>query len=241
MNYMKILTSFSALLLSSGLSLSGAEKNPWRINSSEEWKTAKQEITGLTIDKHLLSLSDQAGTYRSKLQRFKQKRSAQSLSLTASTNWDNWEVTTGVIATLKRPEVLESFANGWKTWTQDQNFHRYRKPLFTLSEYQAPTADAKLIIDLRAEKANTFIIAIDNHVTELKLAGGPQWQTFALNPSDFHNGNGGKLTSWDGIKEIMIGEFKRFGKENKLYGTPWQGKKVELRNLRWSCTPNKDL
>jgi hypothetical protein len=146
----------------------------------------------------------------------------------------------GVMATLKRPEFLESFANGWKTWTQDQKFHRYRKPLFANSEYQAPSADAKLVIDLRAEKANTVIIAIDKHVTELKLEGGSQWQIFTLKPSDFHNGNGGKLASWEGIKEIMIGEFKRFGKQNKLYGAPWKGKKVELRNLRWSSTPSKD-
>lgn len=80
----------------------------------------------------------------------------------------------GIMSSLKRPAVLESFANGWKTWTQDENFHRCRKPLFMLDEYQPLTADAKLLIDLPCEKPNTLIIGIDKYVTELNLKGGSQ-------------------------------------------------------------------
>lgn len=141
---------------------------------------------------------------------------------------------TGIVAgALKRPAVLETFKNGWKGWSQDHTFNRYRKPLFKLPEYQAPVANAKLVIDVRSEKPNTLIVGIDQYVTELTLTGGEEWQTFMVTPSDFDNGDGGKLASWKGTKEIMIGEFKRFGKKNKLYGAPWNGKKAELRNLRW--------
>jgi hypothetical protein len=90
---------------------------------------------------------------------------------------------------------------------------------------------------VRSEMPNTLVIAIDKHVVELKLTGGSKWQTITLEPSDFDNGDGAKLPSWDGIKEIMIGEFKRFGKKNELFGAPWEGKKAELRNLRWSVPP----
>mgnify|MGYP005650325237 CR=1 FL=1 len=93
MNYVKILSGLSALVLSSGLSVNAADKNPWRINSSEEWKAAQQDIKGLTVDNNLLSLKDQEGTYHSKLQRFKEKRSAQTMKISASTKWENWEAT----------------------------------------------------------------------------------------------------------------------------------------------------
>ena len=35
--------------------------------------------------------SDKQGVYRSRLQRFKEKRSAQTMTLTASPKWENWE------------------------------------------------------------------------------------------------------------------------------------------------------
>ncbi|MGB1127408.1 MAG: alpha/beta hydrolase family protein [Opitutales bacterium] len=140
----------------------------------------------------------------------------------------------GVVATLRPPEVLETFEDGWEGWSQDGTFHRYRKRMFQLSEYQAPSSQAELVVEVRAERPNTLIIAIDKHVAEVALTGGSEWQKIALQPADFDNGDGGKLPSWEGIKEIMIGEFKRFGKKNKLFGAPWQGKKAELRNLRWA-------
>ena len=139
----------------------------------------------------------------------------------------------GVVGSLSRPAVLESFENGWEGWNQDGEFHRYRKRLFALGEYQAPHADAELVLDVRSERPNTLIIGLDQHGAEVALPGGSEWQTITLSPSDFDNGDGVKLAGWDGMNEIMIGEFKRFGKQNKLLGAPWQGTKAELRNLRW--------
>ena len=65
----------------------------WRIDSSEDWNAASQQIEGLTAQDDLLSLTGKQGSYRSQLQRFEAKRSAQSLTLTASTQWDNWQPT----------------------------------------------------------------------------------------------------------------------------------------------------
>ncbi|MBT3193793.1 MAG: hypothetical protein HN341_14695, partial [Verrucomicrobia bacterium] len=53
---------------------------------------------GLAVEDDLLSPTGKEGIYRSNLQRFKKKRSAQTLTLTASTKWENWEPTERKVA-----------------------------------------------------------------------------------------------------------------------------------------------
>ena len=65
----------------------------WRIDSGEEWNSASHALKGLAVENHTLSPTGKEGTYHSKLQRFEEKRSAQSITLTASTRWDNWDPT----------------------------------------------------------------------------------------------------------------------------------------------------
>lgn len=98
MNFLNTLNRLSSLIICSSFSLYAAnettsENKTWRIASSEEWAQASDEIQGLTTENDLLSLRDQAGLYKSKLQRFNSKRSAQSLTISASTMWENWEPT----------------------------------------------------------------------------------------------------------------------------------------------------
>ena len=72
------------------------EHNSWRIDSGEEWNGASRELNGLNglaIENNTLSPTGKEGTYHSKLQRFKKKRTAQAITLTASTRWDNWQPT----------------------------------------------------------------------------------------------------------------------------------------------------
>jgi len=59
---------------------------------------AARQIEGLALDGDLLSPVDQQGIYRSNLQRFPKKRSAQTITLTASTKWENWEPTKSKVA-----------------------------------------------------------------------------------------------------------------------------------------------
>ncbi|KRP36361.1 MAG: hypothetical protein ABS34_07810 [Opitutaceae bacterium BACL24 MAG-120322-bin51] len=82
----------SVVSLANGLVAGEAGKN-WRIDSAEDWKGAAQQIEGLAVDNDLLSPTGKQGTYRSQLQRFESKRSAQTMTLTASTQWENWEPT----------------------------------------------------------------------------------------------------------------------------------------------------
>ena len=68
-------------------------QNSWRVDSADEWNSAGSEVKGLAVENDLLSPTGKEGTYHSKLQRFENKRSAQAMTLTASTKWDNWKPT----------------------------------------------------------------------------------------------------------------------------------------------------
>ena len=80
----------SAAVLANGLVAAEGDTN-WRIDSAAEWKSEAREIEGLAVNDDLLGPVDKKGMYRSKLQSFKAKRSAQTMTLSASTMWENWE------------------------------------------------------------------------------------------------------------------------------------------------------
>jgi hypothetical protein len=63
----------------------------WRIDTSEEWEGAAGETEGLTVNDGLLVPTGRTGIYRSKLQRFKDRRTARTLTLAASPMWENWQ------------------------------------------------------------------------------------------------------------------------------------------------------
>ncbi|MBT3193386.1 MAG: hypothetical protein HN341_12610, partial [Verrucomicrobia bacterium] len=69
------------------------DSNSWRIDTTDEWNGAARQIEGLAVNEDLLAPTGNEGVYRSNLQRFKKKHSAQTLTLTASTKWENWEPT----------------------------------------------------------------------------------------------------------------------------------------------------
>jgi len=66
-------------------------KEDWRIDSAKEWNAAARQMEGLAVAGDLIAPTGKKGLYRSNLQRSKKKRSAQSVTLTASTKWENWE------------------------------------------------------------------------------------------------------------------------------------------------------
>lgn len=74
------------------------EDNSWRIDSGEDWNSASRGMEGLAVGNNTLSPTGKEGAYHSKLQRFQEKRSAQAITLTASTRWDNWEPTKEKVA-----------------------------------------------------------------------------------------------------------------------------------------------
>ena len=85
---MKLSTLLTCLLITS---LSAQEN--WVIDSAKDWKNATAEQENLVIKDGMASPTAKAATFRSKLQRFDQKRAAQSLTIDQSPIWQNWSRT----------------------------------------------------------------------------------------------------------------------------------------------------
>ena len=67
-----------------------AGKDSWTIGSADEWKAAIESSVGVTIEKGVASPTAKAGSLRTKMKTFKEKRSAMAASaLTASEELSN--------------------------------------------------------------------------------------------------------------------------------------------------------
>ena len=102
--------------------------NSWRIDTAEEWKGAADRIEGLAVEGDLLAPIDKQGVYSSNLQRFDEKRSAQTMTLAASTQWDNWESTTGKVTppTLRSSSPRDPATIGFSVGTRRREERRLR-------------------------------------------------------------------------------------------------------------------
>ncbi|MBT5692967.1 MAG: hypothetical protein HOI65_17790, partial [Opitutae bacterium] len=66
-------------------------EDSWTIQTATEWKAAIESNEGLTIEKGVASPTAKAGSLRTKMKSFKEKRSAKSLTIEQSALWQNWE------------------------------------------------------------------------------------------------------------------------------------------------------
>jgi len=63
---------------------------PWSIETQEEWNAAVESSEGVVIKKGVALPSEKYGTVLTKIRSFEKKRSAQSLTISQSTIWQNW-------------------------------------------------------------------------------------------------------------------------------------------------------
>ena len=78
----------AACLLTTG---SAEEAKPdWAIKSNDDWKDQITHSEGLTVEKDSISPTGKSGMLRTKIKTFPSKRSAQSLTVTQSAIWQNW-------------------------------------------------------------------------------------------------------------------------------------------------------
>jgi pimeloyl-ACP methyl ester carboxylesterase len=140
----------------------------------------------------------------------------------------------GVRATLAPTLLIEDFSPGWeKGWFVHDDSGAGKWPYRTnrLHDPQfAPPAWAKLALEVRAEKTNTLVLNVDDYAAEVKVNGGPDWQTITLFPLDFHKGDGSTFLKWRACGEFVLG-----GKAD------WQGPVPEFRNLRWVPGTREEL
>ena len=144
----------------------------------------------------------------------------------------------GVLATLKRENLIEDFTADWR-----KEWYTYRSaewPIKTHKLYSpvwvAPS-DAKLSIEVLSSEANMLVIGIDDYAAEVQLTGGDKWQKIVLSTADFKNASSSQLSSWKGIKELRLGHLETLRDRKKnlqlKVGAQWKGAAPAFRNLQW--------
>lgn len=88
------------LLLAGSFSclVSAKENNSVRLKSTQEWKEYAKETDGVAIKDGVLAPVQKKGVYRSRFIAFSKKRSVQSITLSCSPKWDNWDATQKKVA-----------------------------------------------------------------------------------------------------------------------------------------------
>jgi hypothetical protein len=92
------LALFFVLAASIGCLLTAKEKNSLVLQSTQDWKKYAQEIDGVSIENGVIAPVKKKGVYRSRFIAFPQKRSVQSITLSCSPKWDNWQATPKKVA-----------------------------------------------------------------------------------------------------------------------------------------------
>lgn len=141
---------------------------------------------------------------------------------------------------LKPVQVIESYDGDWeKEWftyrpeSWGRSTHKLNDPM-----YKAPK-NAALAVDLKCSKPNRFVIRIDEHVAVVDLAGGNQWQTVKLQPTDFLNYSNQPLRDWQDAKRLSFSAAERLRPQrrgqtkSRIVGGAWNGPDPQFRNLRW--------
>ena len=68
----------------------------WEINNQADWKKNIQSSKGIIIEDGLVFPKEKTGHFKTKLKKFKTKKSLQSLTLNQSPVWQNWVEVPGV-------------------------------------------------------------------------------------------------------------------------------------------------
>jgi hypothetical protein len=152
----------------------------------------------------------------------------------------------GVKATLKPTNTIETFQGGWEkewfTYKPDQ-WARSTHKLYD-DQYKAPGA-AKLVLDVQSDQTNKLVILLDDYAAEVSLRGEAEWQQLILSSDDFQNYGGESIPSWNTAKRLTLSAAERLrpGRgqqgEPRIVGKNWRGEPPRFRNLRWLNSPSQ--
>ena len=146
--------------------------------------------------------------------------------------------TVGVSDAKPRQNLIEDFGDHWqRQWfTYRENEWPRRTHKVYEPRWAAPGDDASLCVDVQSDQSNTLVITIDRYAAEVRLHGGPEFQTVHLTPNDFVSADDETLSGWAGIRELGLGHMERLRGDDgsKKVGGRWRGDPPQFRNLRWS-------
>ena len=145
------------------------------------------------------------------------------------------------LVSLKPTNLVEDFQGNWqKEWYSYKPEKWGIKTHKVYDEQWIAPLEAKVAFEVSAAQANTLVVGVDNHASEVRLEGKGKWQAIELSPTDFKDAEGKPLANWKGIKQFRLDDTERLrpprGSKAKaeLVGEPWKGKPPEFRDLRWT-------
>jgi dienelactone hydrolase len=152
-----------------------------------------------------------------------------------------------VTATDKLDPVIDDFAHGWRDWylLEAGNPHHWE---FSTRKLADPKwhgkAGHRLTVEVQAEKPNELVIVLTENVFRsyrgkqrefvavVKLGGGKESQTAALDAKDFKAGDGEILTFWQHVDLLSFRAY--YEKGEKLLGSKsWAGPQPVFKKIWW--------
>ncbi|MCE9563341.1 MAG: acetylxylan esterase [Planctomycetes bacterium] len=152
-----------------------------------------------------------------------------------------------VMATDMATTLIDDFSQGWRDWysLSPENPHHWEYSTRKLGDpkWQGQPGQ-RLTFGVQAEKPNELVIVLTQNffrsyrgktqefVAVVKLTGGKETQTVALEPKDFKAVDGESLSSWKDIDLLSLRAY--FGKGDKLFGSKsWVGSQPKFQKMQW--------
>lgn len=153
----------------------------------------------------------------------------------------------GVAATDRVDPVIEDFQHGWRDWyaLSADNPHHWEYSTRKLSDPRwQGAAGQRLAVELQAAQPNELVIVLTENffrnyrgrqqefVAVVKLRGGTESQTAALEPGDFRNSDGQVLTAWGHVDLLSLRAYHEKG--GAVIGSKsWAGSQPVFRRIWW--------
>ncbi len=135
--------------------------------------------------------------------------------------------------------MIESFADGWQSQWFSYRPGSWPRSTFKLrsKNFQAPSEDAQLMLQVRCQQANALVVLLDQHAAVTELIGGDQWQDVVFRRDNFQSYADAPLSRLQGVRQLKLSDAEHLrganSSELKVVGRVWQGPPPQFRNLRW--------
>ena len=153
----------------------------------------------------------------------------------------------GARVTDKADPLIDGFTHGWRDWytLSVDNPHHWEFSTRKLADPKWQGHDGqRLTFEVRAEQPNDLVIVLTENffrqyrgkmqefAAVVKLAGGKDSQTFALEPQDFLASDGESLSAWKTVDLLSFRAYSERG-DRLLGSNTWEGPQPVFTKLWW--------